>query len=702
MARSASCAAPGARAAGNPKHQREPDMIQGRFFLALLFPMFLCCGCSSRPGVDTGNPSSWECLLDQGEEVDFSQQIGCWDDFDLLASDPLDASIPGARSVKTDVDRSDDDALYFQNSKLYQVHWDFASEFLSGDGLPIVADMATFNSTEYYSPDRRFILGAVTWYEEPGVWVYEISPYDSATADMIATAFYLVRDNAYFGDELYFHPSSESVEAEAENLPDDIPIITTEELYAGITYQPLNLGTSMGKLTFYAADEFQEDAVNYREIVALENVPADIAVVSGIITQDFQTPLSHINVLSQNRGTPNMALSTLFQDEELLSLEGRWIELTVEAMDYSVREVTQEEADAWWEEHKPDPLEVTPMDLSVTGLWDIQQVLDLESYDLADALSMAIPAFGGKASHFGGLVHIGDDVPLPDAFAIPVYYYNQFMEQNGLWDVVNDLLNDQQFEGDSSYRQERLQDLRDSIEAGTIDQDFLDMVIDKCNSEYSGLRMRFRSSTNAEDISGFNGAGLYTSQSGDPNDPDYPVDDAIRKVWASLWNYRAYDEREYFSIPHTDIGMAMLVHHSFPDEEANGVAITANIYDTSGLEPAFYVNVQEGEASVVQPEDGVTTDQFIYYYDMPGQPIVYLAHSSLLEDGETVLTTSQIYDLGTALSAIHSYFYPVYGNAGGFYGMDVEFKFDDDWGTSGEEELWIKQARPYPGWDATD
>ena len=43
------------------------------------------------------------------------------------------------------------------------------------------------------------------------------------------------------------------------------------------------------------------------------------------------------------------------------------------------------------------------------------------------------------------------------------------------------------------------------------------------------------------------------------------------------------------------------------------------------------------------------------------------------------------------MQAIHDYFFDVYGGRA-FYGMDVEFKFD-------EGELYIKQARPYPGWN---
>ena len=211
--------------------------------------------------------------------------------------------------------------------------------------------------------------------------------------------------------------------------------------------------------------------------------------------------------------------------------------------------------------------------------------------------------------------------------------------------------------------------------------------------------MRFRSSTNAEDLDGFTGAGLYTSQSGDPDDPRRPVLDAVREVWASVWNFRAFEERTYRSIDHDTVGMALLVHRSFPDEEANGVALTANPFDTSGLEPGFYVNVQLGERFGGQPEPGVTTDQFIYHYDMPGQPIVFISHSNLVPAGQTVLTTTQTYELGQALDAIHSHFYETYGptaaDPAAWYAMDVEFKFD---GLPGEEPaLYIKQARPHPG-----
>jgi hypothetical protein len=107
-----------------------------------------------------------------------------------------------------------------------------------------------------------------------------------------------------------------------------------------------------------------------------------------------------------------------------------------------------------------------------------------------------------------------------------------------------------------------------------------------------------------------------------------------------------------------------------------------------------------GDAEVVHPPPGVTSDSFLYFFDNPNQPITFIAHSNLLEDGETVLTTAQTYELGVALKAIHERFSPAYGPRAGnkdWHAMDVEFKFDDRDSTDGKAHLFVKQARPYPG-----
>ena len=697
-----------------------PPALLARLTLVTLSLALVLAACSgpshgSRESEGAGGDAGlaelrdWDCEASEGSagaagattDPDYLTQIGCETDFDALSSEPLDASIPGARSVKVVFDRLGGDALYFQNSKQYEIHHDFASAYLSGrDGLPLVPPLAEFNRTEYTLPDRRFILGAVTYYEEPEVWALELSPYDTASAEMTETLFDAVENASYFGPRLMFHPTSESVAQMASELPSRIPIVETEDLFGD--YQPLNLGVAVGFLRFVEVEHLDEEYVGFQDIVVLDRVPNDISVVMGLITEEFQTPLSHVNVLSQNRGTPNMGLKDATTNPELRAHDGKWVRLEVGAFDWSVSEVTEQEAIDFWEQVRPPTVSVPRFDTDETELKDIELlVTESDDVPLKDAIKAAVPAYGGKASHYSILAKT-EGVPTPAAFGIPVHYYDQFMTEHGFYDQVDEIVE----LTDAKERDLALEELRTEMLEAEVDGDFLDAIAEKVSEivgpcpdgDESSVRMRFRSSTNAEDLDGFTGAGLYTSRSGDPCDDAYPVEDALREVWSSVWYYRAFEERRYRGIDHKNVGMALLVHHSFPEEEANGVALTANIFDPSGLNPAFYVNVQVGDVSVVLPPPGVFSDQFLLYYTQVGTPASYLSSSNLVAPGSHVLTTAQVHDLSLALEAVHERFNEAYGPAAGntgFYAMDVEFKFD---GPHGEEpDLFLKQARPHPG-----
>ena len=695
-----------------------PSIFSGAFARAFARAALLCAlvlaGCGDDGGddpqdrdgsVEDGSTSDarsaapTECRAkDEDAELDFLQVVGCRMDFDRLASQPLDAAIPGARSVKVVLDQEDGDALYFQNSAKYPIHYEFASAHLSGDGKPFVPSLAEFNRTEYYSPDRRFVLGAVTHYEGPDVYTLEIAPYDRASPEMIAKVFRAVREASFFGRDLKFHPTSETIEGERDALPDDIAVITTDELYEGIDYQPLNLATGVGRLRFVSADELETTYLSFSDLVVIDRVPNDISVVAGLITGEFQTPLSHVNVLAQNRKTPNMGLRGATTHPRLRALDGKWVKLTVGAFEWRIEEISSEQAQDFLDEHGQEPVELPPADRTVTDLRDIEDVVVLsEDQPLRDAIVAALPAFGGKAAHYSVMAQ-EPSIPMPKAFAVPVYYYVQFMEDNGFYALLDDWLADPAFIDDPAVRDSRLAELREMFMQAPVDETLQALLMDKLQ-EYPEERMRFRTSTNSEDLEGFPCAGCYESHTGVQSDWE-DVLNAVRETWASIWLFRTFEERSYYRVDHTKVTMALLVHHSFPDEEANGVALTANPFDPSGLEPGFYVNVQfGGDFEVVHPPPGVTSDEFIYGFYMAGQPITYLSRSNVLPaEQPTVLTTSQVHALGTALDTIHKLFSPAYGPASGnngWYAMDVEFKFDGD--SPATAALQVKQARPHPG-----
>lgn len=648
------------------------------------------CG-DDTPGGQMTAPRPMACQVMMGAEApDYLKQIGCQADFELLASLPIDTSIPGARAVKFVIDQHDGNALYFQNSKKYRVHYDFASRHLGGRGRP-VGSLADFNMTEYYMPSRRFVLGSITYYEGPKVWAVEIAPYDTASATMIDKAYKAIAANTFFGGDLFFHPTSETVEREATKLPVAVKIKTTKDLFDGIDYQPLNLGSSVGRLRFLTWEQLAAgEALAFRDIVVLDRVPNDLSVTMGIITEEFQTPLAHINVLAQTRKIPNMAVRKAFTNTMLRGLENKWVRLTVRVDGFTAEEVTLAAADAWWDMNKPPKANISKADVSVSGLWDLDTVLD-KNLPLKDQVKSIIPRFGGKASHYAAML-TNKVVPIRPAFVIPAYYYNQFMVTNGFDKRIATMIADPTFRSDPKVRDVRLKELRDAMEAAPVDAGFLALLEKKINAEYPGLAIRFRSSATAEDLEGFSGAGLYTSKSGEPWNPNKPYAEAIREVWASTYRLRAFEEREYRSVEHLNVAMALLVHAAFRQEYASGVAVTANPNDPSGLQPGFLINVQVGDASVVLPEAGIRADQLIYLYEFPGQPIQYLGHSNLVPTGKSVLTRTEVNELGKALDAIHKFFRPAYGTEpGAWYGMDVEFKFYGD-----PPRVFIKQARPFP------
>ena len=642
-----------------------------------------------------------ECLIDpEVETPDSLQSLPCKADFDALASAPLDASLPGARSAKVALDRQDDGALHFQNSTRYPIHYEFVSKHLSGGDLPIVAELSTFTATQYYRPDRRFVLGAVSRYDAPNVWALELSPYDTASAEMISELYTAVANASYFGPVLKFHPTSEAIAKVAQKLPSSVKVITTDELYRQIEFQPLTLGTTIGRIHFAKASELEDVYLKYEDIAVLDEAPNDISVVAGLITQEFQTPLSHVNVLSQNRRTPNMGLRGAFQNEKLRALDGKWVRLTVSATEWSVAEVTAEEANTYWQDRKPTPVVLPPLNLDVTELLSIEDVTpEPTGVPLRDAIKESVRAWGGKSAQYSILAKT-KNVPIPKAFGIPVFYYHQFMLENGLFDRVDALLEDSEFLNDPALREDQLAQLRADMQSAPVNEDFQALLEAKLAKDYPGLSMRFRTSTNSEDLDGFPCAGCYESQTGDPSNWQ-SVLDAVRGAWSSIWLFRTFEERSFYGIDHHSVGMALLVHHNFPAEEANGVAVTNNPFDLAGIEPAFYVNVQwGGDAEVVHPPAGVTSDSFLYFFANPNQPVTFIAHSNLVPEGQNVLTSSQTHELGVALTAIHDRFSAAYGPRAGvkdWYAMDVEFKFDDMGQADGKPHLYIKQARPYPG-----
>ena len=212
--------------------------------------------------------------------------------------------------------------------------------------------------------------------------------------------------------------------------------------------------------------------------------------------------------------------------------------------------------------------------------------------------------------------------------------------------------------------------------------------IHSTSAPLAAAEARARSSTNNEDLEGFNGAGLYSSYTHHTDEGHFQK--SAKQVWASLWNYRAYEEREFWRIDHFTAAMGILVHPNFNNERANGVGVTTNIFDPNWS--GHYVNVQVGESLVTNPDaEAIPEEYLIARLASPTgeDEIQYIRFSNLVPEGETVITREQAVDLKAKMTTLHNHFKNKYGASGNTWAMEVEFKITP------RRQLVIKQARPW-------
>jgi phosphoenolpyruvate synthase/pyruvate phosphate dikinase len=123
-----------------------------------------------------------------------------------------------------------------------------------------------------------------------------------------------------------------------------------------------------------------------------------------------------------------------------------------------------------------------------------------------------------------------------------------------------------------------------------LNETFAQTVIARKKALLGDAGVFIRSSTNSEDLPNFSGAGLYTSV---PNvRDDTALLAAIKTVWASLWNYEAYEARESAGINHSAVYPAVLIQTGV-NAEAAGVLITTNPFDKAD-KTAVYINAKRG------------------------------------------------------------------------------------------------------------
>ena len=453
-----------------------------------------------------------------------------------------------------------------------------------------------------------------------------------------------------------------------------IPLIFHYDLWPEANYVPLNEEVGFGLLRVLEPDE----RPSFRDVVIYETLPNNLPRVAGIISTVPQTPLSHVNLRAVQDGIPNAFIRGATDSSSIAGLIGSHVRYEVSENGYTIRAATRQEVDAHYESSRPATSQTLQRDLSVTEIRPLSEI----GFDEWDA-------FGVKAANVAVLGTFGfPEGTVPDGFAIPFYFYDEFMKHNDFYTRIETMLADADFQENFDMQDEELKDLRDAIEDGETPAWILTALADMNTGFPQGTTNRkYRSSTNNEDLPGFNGAGLYNSKSQKPDeDEEDGLDKSLKEVYASLWTFRAFTERDFHRIDHLTAAMGILVHPSYQDELVNGVAVSFKpIQGVSGW--GYYVNSQVGEDLVTNPEAHSVPEELLLYNDGSYRIV---ATSNQVAPGELLMSSGQIGQLRRHLQEIHNHFKGLYNPAAGEpFAMEIEFKI------TSENKLAIKQARPW-------
>lgn len=621
----------------------------------------------------------------EGQNTAFLKRIGCPEDFKMLKGSPLSNKYSNISSVKVVYDLQSKD-VYFINSFYYKFHYEFClAEFQAYPGL------AEFNAVEYSSDtSRRYGLANINYFEGKKEYCMELFADDELPTPKLLEMFRDIQAKVCFGHKLsLFMNSTTMLRRKKQVLEAKIPMIYPDDVFKTQTFQAMNKGVAYGYLKVVDSKDFKKEEIKTNDIIVSKGLPNELPLCRAIVTSTFQTPLCHINILSNNRGTPNAAWKNVLADAQIMRLKNKLVRLEVLDNSISLKEADLPTAEKAWASAKPKK------NINVKANLDRKNLVD------ADKLRMADVAFvGGKAANFGEMTRIRvwkKPLPMPEgAFAIPFYFYEQYINSNDIGPLISELLNSKP--QDAVILEKKLKEIRRKIKEGKVSDTLIQQIKAKMKANGKWEHYRFRSSTNAEDVSGFNGAGLYNSKTGSLSDTSKPIDKALKTVWASLWNLRAFQEREFFNIDHKKVYMGILCHRSFGEEAVNGVVITRNLYRANY--PGIVINAQKGEHSVVLPEDSMGCEQILITMPLGNDDnldkigIDHITFSGFSPQ-KSLMSKAELILLVRYSRAIKSHFYlkkhPIYEYVSfEKFAMDIEFKLDRT-----TRQLYIKQARQY-------
>ncbi|TNF26969.1 MAG: hypothetical protein EP329_20270 [Deltaproteobacteria bacterium] len=574
---------------------------------------------------------------------------------------------------------------------------------------------------------RFFGVGSLLYYPEnpdrahpDAFWAFELEYVDRPELPEVERFFEVLGGSlpAEVSDQLMWltrSPTQETLGAviKSGGGPYAQRVLTYDDLVVDGEVVGYNPGVAAGYVHVFQGEITSTDA-DPDEIVILSRVPDDIPPVAALISAVPQTPLAHVNLLAKARGTPNAYVGGILEWQQL----GSWdytrqpVAVKVTEDDIAWRELAchKEQVDEntyrtvcpEWDTYRA--LKTVPTrTITQVDIATLPYVVDVTDGGLAD-LAARVPLVGGKCA---GMLAFRDfpEMETPGTpLAISIRAYHEHIAP--LRATLEALLTSEAFvaearvrfltlEGEDDFRDAHAGDVQalswatgfiaahqgdlygEVVGQGGVKRMVRDLAIapDTLATLTAALTerfawlaptqgLRFRSSATAEDVPGFNGAGLYDSNTGflhpeqqaDPDDRKKSVAWALKKTWASYWGFPAFEERRVARVDHLSGNMGVLVHPRFDDalEDANGVMTMHVSRWFTPTQRRLVVNVQEGSLSVTNPGGTLALPEIDeVLIDPDGAVSIRRVQASTeVESGTVILSDAELTTLGEQVSVL--------------------------------------------------
>ncbi len=521
----------------------------------------------------------------------YSPTLETAEDFEAYSKE-----LGGERFAKFVIDLKSD-AIYYFDVDVYKVHKDFIFQELYKK--PKTKEAVRVFDKNYTANKVDFMMCYLVHHLSQDVWTFAFWDGDLATADHVTHAYKRMKETFFKGDVVKFRPDSSYQEKVAKQLK-DVPFVLNDALYQAADYVAFNEGTAIGKLRLVPLGVSESELTfDPNEIVVLTTPLADITPVSGIISEQFSTPLSHVSLRAKAWKIPNIGLKGA--RESLKALDGKTVYFEAKGGAHTIREATPEEIAA--EQAVVQKTVVVPVaDLAYAEL------PMLDTFRAIDVVKV-----GAKAANLGEIMASKPTLfEVPMGFSIPFHFYAEHMTANGLDKTLAALLADPSVQTNANLRKAKLAELKKKIMDAPVAKD----LVEKVTAALAGLPgsgggVFVRSSGNAEDLDQFNGAGLYDTV---PNMRGADqVLTAVKQVWGSTWNFAAFEDRARAKIDQLKTYSAVLVQVGVPATAA-GVLVTEHPTDPTD-EKNYTINAKSGLGMSVVDGKKVPESLIVSWYN---------------------------------------------------------------------------------------